>query len=142
MELDNAIKYWVLAKTNANNLATTIRETYSRIMDSIESQCGQQVEIEWEYTHSIQNENAEVQVRVNREGVKVSYVYVGWTRWSAFLPDDASTHWTCTLSQLEKVCAALTVAADVVEDEVTNAAIDALLTGQRPAVTVAEGGEA
>jgi meiotically up-regulated gene 157 (Mug157) protein len=142
MELDNAIKYWVLAQTSANNLASKIRETYNQIIETIESQCGQQVDVEWDYVHSIEKENAEVRVTVNREGVKVSYVYVGWTRWSAFLPDEATTHWTCTLPQLEKVCAALTIAAEIVEDEVTNAAIDALFAGERPAaVPAAEGRE-
>ena len=142
MDLDNTIVYWSTTKNIANNLAGKLKEIYNSIIDRIESRCGQQVDINWEYSQSFENDSVEVLVKVNREGVHASYTYVGWTRWSAKLPDDVTEHWTCTLKQLERVCGTMTNALDIAQDEIENAAIDALFAGDKPAaVPAAEGGE-
>jgi hypothetical protein len=127
MELENAITYWTIAKKEANELALRLYQTYQNIANRIQDGCGQRFDREWIFSHSIENETVEVSIVVGPDGVRVSYIFAAWTRWSAMLPDDLNSNWTCTLNQLERVCATLKEAADCVEEEIENMAIDVLL---------------
>lgn len=127
MELEHAMSYWSDAKKKANELALRLDQTYENIANRISEGCGQHFDWEWTFSKSIANEAVEVNIVVGPDGVRVSYIYVGWTRWSAMLPDDSSSNWTCSLKQLEQVCSALAEAADCAKDEIENMAIDALL---------------
>jgi hypothetical protein len=127
MTFEKAITYWTSGKKQANDMAMRLYQTYQNIAKRIQDGCGQRFDREWTFSHSIENETVEVSIVVGPDGVRVSYVFVGWTKWSAMLPDDASSNWTCTLNQLQAVCAALAEAADCAEDEIGYMAIDHLL---------------